>query len=72
MKSDASTPASTESSATSTSRSASNASPRASADTSLPYRLTDSEIESLRQDFKDAEREIDELFADVKPLPRGE
>jgi hypothetical protein len=48
----------------------SSASPRASADTSLPYRLTASEIESLRKDLQDASKEMDELLADVEPLTR--
>ena len=70
MKSDASTQESTEPSANSASHSPSTDSHRASADTSLPYRLTPSEIESLRNSAREADRELDELFADIKPLPR--
>ena len=70
MKSDTNTKALTRRSAKTESRKASNASHKASADTSLPYHLTPLEIESMRQEFKEASKEMDELFAHIKPFKK--
>ena len=48
----------------------SSASPRASADTSLPYRLTASEITSLHQDLKETVAWAKKRFAYLKPIQR--
>ena len=70
MKLDANTKESMKHSANTESRTVSNASHKASADTSLPYRLTPSEIESMKQEFKAAFKEADALLADVQPFKR--
>ncbi len=70
MKSNANTKEAAKHSANTESRTVSNASHKARADTSLPYRLTPEEIESMRQEFKKAAKELDILFAHIKPFKK--
>ncbi len=70
MKSASNSKESMKLSANTESRTVLNASHKASVDTSLPYRLTPSKIELLRQSAKEADKELDILFVHIKPFKK--